>query len=210
MTRVFIVIGIRLYREGLVQLLGTQEGVTVVGAESDCRQAVARLEDAAPHVVLVETGMPNLDAMTEALAARSPNVPLVAMGISDSDSDVIACAEQGFAGYVTREGSVDELAAMLRGAASGELACSARTAATLMKRLGALAAEVRPATAMARLTRREREVAALMQEDLSNKEIAMRLRIEVATVKNHVHNVLDKLQVHRRSDAARLLLVPPR
>jgi DNA-binding NarL/FixJ family response regulator len=75
----------------------------------------------------------------------------------------------------------------------------------MMRRLGALAAERAPIPPDVRLTRREREVAALMREDLSNKEIATRLHIEVATVKNHVHNVLDKLQVHRRGEAARLL-----
>ncbi len=205
MTRVLIVVGIRLYREGLVQLLSTLEGLMVVGAESDGHRALMRLDHSAPDVALVEMGIPDLDAITHALDGRSPRIPLVVIGIADSDTEVVACAERGVAGYVTRDGSVEELAATIRGAARGELICSPRTAGTLMRRLGALAAELRPASAMARLTRREREVAALIREDLSNKEIATRLRIEVATVKNHVHNVLDKLQVHRRSDAARLL-----
>jgi DNA-binding NarL/FixJ family response regulator len=74
-----------------------------------------------------------------------------------------------------------------------------------MRRLAALAAERRPEAVSVSLTRREQEVAALMREELSNKEIATRLRIEVATVKNHVHNVLDKLRVHRRGEATRLL-----
>ena len=208
MTRVLIVIGIRLYREGLVQLLSADQGLFVVGAESDCEQAVLRLEETKPDVAIVEMGIANLEVITRALADRSPAVPLVAIGIADSDTEVVACAERGCVGYVTRDGSVEELAEMVRGAARGELTCSPRTAGTLMRRLGALAAELRPASAMARLTRREREVAALMQEDLSNKEIATRLRIEVATVKNHVHNVLDKLQVHRRSEAARLVSRP--
>jgi two-component system, NarL family, nitrate/nitrite response regulator NarL len=205
MTRVLIVVGVRLYREGLMQLLSARESLTVVGAESDGRGAALRLEETAPDVALVEMGVPDLDALTETLARRSRAIPLVAIGIADSDTEVIACAERGFAGYVTRDGCVDKLVATILDAAKGELTCSPRVAGTLMRRLGALAAELHPATSMARLTRREREIAALMREDLSNKEIAMRLRIEVATVKNHVHNVLDKLQVHRRSDAARLL-----
>jgi two-component system, NarL family, nitrate/nitrite response regulator NarL len=205
MTRVLIVVGVRLYREGLVQLLGARDGLIVVGAESDGRGAALRLEQTTPDVALVEMGLPDLDALTEALAGRSRAIPLVAIGIADSDTDVIACAERGFAAYVTRDGCVDELVATIRAAGKGELTCSPRIAGTLMRRLGALAAELHPASSMARLTRREREIAALMRQDLSNKEIATRLRIEVATVKNHVHNVLDKLQVHRRSDAARLL-----
>jgi two-component system, NarL family, nitrate/nitrite response regulator NarL len=210
MARVLIVVGIRLYREGLVQLLSAREGLIVVGAESDGCRAAERLDQTTPDVALVEMGLPDLDAITHALARRTPTVPLVAMGISDSDTDVLECAERGFAGFVTRDGSIDELVNTIRGAAKGELACSPRTAASLMRRLGALAAELRPTQAVVRLTRREREIAALMREDLSNKEIASRLRIEVATVKNHVHNVLDKLQVHRRSDAARMLSLRPR
>jgi DNA-binding NarL/FixJ family response regulator len=205
MTRLLIVVGIRLYREGLVQLLGAREDLTVVGAESDGRSAAQRLDRTSPDVTLVEMGLPDLDALTEALATQRRTIPLVAIGIADSDTDVIACAERGFAGFVTRDGCVDELVATICGAAKGELLCSPRVAGTLMRRLGTLAAELKPAPSLARLTRRERQIAALMRQDLSNKEIATQLRIEVATVKNHVHNVLDKLQVHRRSDAARLL-----
>jgi DNA-binding NarL/FixJ family response regulator len=205
MARVLIVVGVRLYREGLVQLLSAREDLIVVGADSDGCAAAQRLDQTAPDVALVEMGLPDLDAIRQALAGRTPTIPLVAMGIADSDTDVLECAERGFAGFVTRDGSIDELVSTIRGAAKGELTCSPRTAASLMRRLGTLAAELRPTQAGVRLTRREREIAALMREDLSNKEIAMRLHIEVATVKNHVHNVLDKLQVRRRSDAARML-----
>jgi DNA-binding NarL/FixJ family response regulator len=205
MTRVLIVVGIRLYREGLMQLLSAREGLTVVGAESDGRSAAQRLDQTSPDVALVEIGLPDLEALTQALTTQPRTIPLVAIGIADSDTDVIACAERGFAGFVTRDGCVDELVATICGAAKGELPCSPRVAGTLMRRLGTLAAELKPAPSLARLTRRERQIAALMRQDLSNKEIATQLRIEVATVKNHVHNVLDKLQVHRRSDAARLL-----
>src|SRR6185436_17682483 len=205
MTRVLIVVGVRLYREGLVQLLSQSQGLGVVGAESDGSHALARLDEMRPDVALVESGLPDLDTIVQALTRRTPPVPLVAIGIADSDTDVLACAERGFVGYVTRDASVEELARTVCEAARGELTCSARTAGILMRHLGMLAGQLRPASAAARLTRREREIAVLMGADLSNKEIATRLRIEVATVKNHVHNVLDKLQVHRRSDAARLL-----
>lgn len=207
MTRVLIVVGIRLYREGLMQLLSAREGLIVVGAESDGYHAAQRLDQTSPDVALIEMGLPDLDALTQALAARSRTIPLVAIGIADPDTDVVACAERGFAGFVTRDACVDELVATICGAARGELTCSPRVAGTLMRRLGALAAELQDTPSIARLTRRERQIAALMRQDLSNKEIATQLRIEVATVKNHVHNVLDKLQVHRRSDAARLLAI---
>ena len=205
MTRLLIVVGIRLYREGLAQLLSAQDGFVVVGTESHGSAAAAHLERLAPDVALVEMGIPELDTISQALAARSPQIPFVAIGIGESDSDVLACAERGAAGYLTRDASMEELTGTIRGAAAGEFVCTPHIAGTLIRRLAALASERKPEPSIPPLTRREREVAALMREDLSNKEIATRLCIEVATVKNHVHNVLDKLHVHRRVEATRLL-----
>jgi two-component system nitrate/nitrite response regulator NarL len=205
MTRVLIVASIRLYREGLAQLLNANGEFTVVGTDSTGRDAIERIDETAPDVTLVDMAIPDLSDISAAFATRSPRIPLVAVGITESDSEVLACAEMGIAGYVTRESSIAELAAALHGAAEGELFCSPRTAGILMRRVAELAADRNNNSSVALLTQREREVATLMCEALSNKEIASRLCIEVATVKNHVHNVLDKLNVHRRSEAVRLL-----
>ena len=80
-----------------------------------------RLDETAPDVVLVDMDIPDLGDISAAFAARSPRIPLVAIGITESDSEVLACAEMGIAGYVTRESSIAELAAALHGAADGEL-----------------------------------------------------------------------------------------
>jgi DNA-binding NarL/FixJ family response regulator len=207
MTRVLIVASIRLYREGLAQLLNANGDFTVVGTDSTGREAIQRVDETAPDVTLVDMDIPDLGDISAAFATRSPRIPLVAVGIAESDAEVLACAEMGIAGYVTRESSMSELAAALRGAADGELFCSPRTAGILIRRIAELAADRQQSdnSSVAMLTQREREVATLMCEGLSNKEIATRLCIEVATVKNHVHNVLDKLNVHRRSEAVRLL-----
>jgi DNA-binding NarL/FixJ family response regulator len=205
MTRVLVVIGIRLYREGLAQLLGAQDGFTVAGAESSGASAAMHLDRLAPDVALVEMGVPGMEAISRALVSRPSPIPLVAIGMGESVSELLACAERGAVGYVTKDASVEELTGTIRRAALGECVCTPHVAGALIRRLATLALERTPGPSAPPLTRREREVAALMGEDLSNKEIATRLRIEVATVKNHVHNVLDKLQVHRRAEAARLL-----
>jgi two-component system nitrate/nitrite response regulator NarL len=101
---------------------------------------------------------------------------------------------------VTQDASLDDLAGTIRGVLRGELRCPPRIAATLFKRVAALAAPGRPALATV-LTAREREVLAVLDEGLSNKQIAARLCIEIATVKNHVHHILEKLQVASRSEA---------
>jgi two-component system, NarL family, nitrate/nitrite response regulator NarL len=206
MTRVLIVASIRIYREGLAELLRTaNHEFAVVGTESTGREAMERVDETSPDVTLVDMDVPDVGDISTAFATRSPRIPLVAIGVTDSDSEVLACAEMGIAGYVTRESSITELTAALRGAADGELICSPRTAGILMRRVAELAADRPRNGCVDLLTQREREVAKLMCEDLSNKEIASRLCIEVATVKNHVHNVLDKLNVHRRSEVVRLL-----
>ena len=210
MIRIFVVVNIRPYREGLVQLLDAREESIVVGAAATGRDAVERLDETAPDVALVDRGIPDLDELSIALAERSPRIPLAIVGIADPESDVLACAEMGISGYITPESSIDELVATLQSVADGELICSPRTAGVLMRRLAELANGSCRNGTFALLTRREREVAALMCENLSNKEIAIRLSIEVATVKNHVHNVLDKLRVHRRAEAVRLLAHPMR
>ena len=123
---------------------------------------------------------------------------------------MLPLAEAGIAGWVTREASVDDLRATVASAAAGEAVFSPRLAASLLRRVAALASERRVGAQATPLTRRQREILALIDEGLSNKEIARRLSIEVATVKNHVHNILEKLEVTRRAEAAALVREPMR
>jgi DNA-binding NarL/FixJ family response regulator len=129
----------------------------------------------------------------------------VALSIVEEPDEVIAWAEAGISAYVSRDGSIDDVVGAITAAVSGELACTGRIAAALLRRVTVLSAENDADLPAARLTRREREIVALIDEGLANKEIATRLQIQVPTVKNHVHNVLEKLGVRRRSEAARRL-----
>jgi two-component system nitrate/nitrite response regulator NarL len=205
MIGVVVIGSIRLYREGLADLLGKQDGFAIVGSASDLRDDLAA---ATASVILLDMATPESYACAKVLRARYPSTPIVAIGIDDVETEILACAEVGAAAYVAREGSIDELVAAIRGASRGEFNCSSRMAGTLVRRLAALATAKEADLPAKRLTRREREIAALLQQDLSNKEIAVRLRIEVATVKNHVHNLLDKLNTHSRVQASRLLSQP--
>src|SRR5262249_33922961 len=112
----------------------------------------------------------------------------------------------GLSGFADHEDSASDLAQTIRAAARGEFRCSARTAGTLLRHVAELAArrENGPPAHAALLTDREREVILLLDEGLSNKQIATRLNIEVATVKHHVHHILEKLEASRRSQAVAL------
>lgn len=200
MVRLVIVAGIRLYREGLANVLAETGRVEVVGAFATADEAIARMAHDAPEIVLLDMAGGDALAAVPGVLAAVPGIKVVALGVADT-SDVLACAEVGAAAYVLRESSVDELVATITGAAREELRCSPRVAAALMGRVARLAAQTGSGSDSA-LTAREREIMALIDEGLSNKQIAKRLCIEVATVKNHVHHILDKLGARTRGEAA--------
>jgi len=205
--RVVIASDVLLYREGLAASLARDGRLDVAAAVSGA-DALAAAAQFAPGAVLVDASAEEGLAVARALHASFPSVRLIGFGISGGGAGVIACAEAGLAAFVDRDGTVDGLVAAVLGALRGELACSPRIAAMMCDRLASLAGARQEAAEP--LTRRERDVAALIAEGLSNKEIAIDLRIGPATVKNHVHNILDKLNVRRRAAiVARLRESPP-
>jgi DNA-binding NarL/FixJ family response regulator len=206
MTRgitVLIVAEIRLYREGVLQGL-RERGFDTVGVRSIGRGLNA-LVDVRPDVVLV-TADPRVGVdEIHAVMAAAPDARVVALAVPNAKGAMVACAEAGAAGFVTADESIEDLARVITNAAHDELACAPAITAALARRLATLAGEQPPAHAAARLTRRETEISDYLRSGLSNKEIASRLHIEVATVKNHVHHILEKLGLNRRAEVARHL-----
>jgi DNA-binding NarL/FixJ family response regulator len=137
-----------------------------------------------------------------ALAAAAPDVKLVVLAVPEVEGEVIAFAEAGASAYVTPDGSIDDLASVVLSVERGEVLCSPEMAAGLFRRVGVLARESQLDPIEEKLTTRELEVLRLIEEGLSNKQIATALSIELPTVKNHVHRILEKLHVKRRSEAA--------
>jgi two-component system nitrate/nitrite response regulator NarL len=204
MIQVMILSDIRLYREGLSELLSRREALTVVGTATAWQEAELRIEEFRPDVVLLDMAMPDSHGIARAIGRIAPAVRVVALGVRENGGEVVECAEVGIAGYVRRDGSLEDLIASVESASRGEWHSSPEVMADLLRRLAYLAAERADAEPDAPLTVRERQIARLIDRGLSNKEIAQELGIEIPTVKNHVHNLLEKLHVHRRSEAARL------
>jgi two-component system nitrate/nitrite response regulator NarL len=210
MIRIFIVSGIALYREGLSTLLASRAGMEVVGAAVDDSDAVARLRGTtvpAPDILLVDMSSASSSSAVRRLTQEVPDARVFAITVPNSENGVVACAELGVAGFVTTDASLNELVAALEGVASGDLICSPAIAGALLRRVAALAHERPQDDRLALLTGREREIVGLLADGLSNQQIAHRLYIELATVRNHVHNILGKLGVHRRAEAAALIRV---
>jgi two-component system nitrate/nitrite response regulator NarL len=204
-TRVLVVADVRLHRDGVAELLH-RDGRVRVSATAGASDDVPSDRPAADVVVLDTAAEGGLELVRRWTAARAG--PIVAIGVPEAEERLIAFAEAGVLGFVERDATVDELVAGVESAARGEATCPPRVATTLLRRLAFLTAPPPAAPDSSALTARERQIAALIADGLSNKEIAARLYIEVATVKNHVHNILEKLQVSRRGEAvARLRLV---
>jgi DNA-binding NarL/FixJ family response regulator len=198
---VFIVSDVRLLCDGLVLSLSQQPSLGVVGS-ADLTISPMDIAAARPDVVLLDVGTPGgLDTL---LAFRQglPDLKIVAIAVADIEQEVVACAEAGVSGFVSRNGSIQDLVAAVHCAVRNELVCSPRIAALLFSRIVALGSERSHSQDNSALTRREHEIASLMTQGLSNKEIARQLRIQNATVKNHIHSILGKLHVRRRGEVA--------
>jgi two-component system nitrate/nitrite response regulator NarL len=204
-TRVLILGQVGVHREALARSLGGDERVDVVGVAAGLEEALTALEEVGPEIVLVD--MPPTPAGANAvrtLVTAAPEIKVVALAVPEVESEVIAFAEAGASGYVARERSMDDLVAVVESVSRGECPLSPQIAATLFHSVATLARKRRGEPIEDRLTARELDVLGLIEEGLSNKEIAKALSIELPTVKNHVHSVLEKLNVHHRTEAAAL------
>ena len=200
--RIFIADDNCLLLEGLVTMLGEQEDFIVVGTAPSGRKALELIKESQPEVALIDIGMPDKDGLevTQILHQDVPTVKVIILGLVDLTDEIMACIEAGATGYVLKESSFDHLVDKIRSVHRNEAFCSPRMAASLFSRIAELTSEVKmqiPVDSI-KLTARELDVINLIAEGLPNKEIAKRLFIETQTVKNHIHNILDKLQLHNR------------
>jgi len=198
--RVLIADDHEVVREGLRTFLSLQEGIAVVGEAADGEAAVREAEHVRPDVVLMDLVMPRQDgvgAMRE-LRRRLPATRVIVLTSFAEDERLLPAIQAGAAGYLLKSVAPSELARAIRAAHRGEALLDPRVAARLVDALAQRPGEPPPA----RLTPREREVLALIGRGLSNKRIAFELGLSEKTVKTHVSNLLHKLGVTDRTQAA--------
>jgi DNA-binding NarL/FixJ family response regulator len=183
-------------------MLTELDDINVVGSAESGRETLDQIQKSRPNVALIDIGMPDKDGLdiTQALHKDLPEVKVIILGMPDLTEEIMTCIEAGAAGYVLKEASFEYLVESIHSVQRGEPFCSPRMAASLFSRVAELAREKIPENAI-KLTRREVEVINKIAEGFSNKEIAYKLSIELQTVKNHVHNILDKLQLQNRLEA---------
>jgi DNA-binding NarL/FixJ family response regulator len=202
--RVLIVDDHDLFRTGLRNLL-EEQGVTIVGEAPTGMEAVRIVRELAPDVVVMDLNMPAMGGVeaTRHIAGIAPLTRVLMLTISDEDSDVMDAILAGACGYLLKDASIQELVAGIRAAARGESLISPNIAAKVLQRVRATSAQPEIADMIrSELSDREIEVLKLIANGKDNALIAAELHISPKTVKNHISNILMKLQIDNRIQAA--------
>jgi DNA-binding NarL/FixJ family response regulator len=213
MIRTLIVHDVCLIRDLLAKALNDQDDIVVVGYANTPEDAMDFLREEECDVVLVNILLPQQGALnlTKAIAKKFNNTRVMVTGLLESRTAILQCLEIGAAGYVQQDDSVEDLITKVRHVARGEALVSPQVAGALIARLADLKRlatelngyqEISLQDQCTELTAREREILDLIGKGFTNQRIADELIIGVGTVKNHVHNILEKLDVHTRKQAA--------
>jgi DNA-binding NarL/FixJ family response regulator len=199
-VRFLVVDDCTLYRDGLASHLAADEGD--VRTAWDVHSLRDEIEDRQPDMILLNVGTRDSATLLR-VSVSVPGARVIAVGVSEEDeSQIVSCAESGVAGYHLRSESLDDLLTLIRRISGGESVCSPQVGAILLRRLSEVASLQQSQVPDAILTTREEEILRLLEEGMSNREIAHLLCIAVHTVKNHVHSILSKLGVRSRAEAA--------
>jgi DNA-binding NarL/FixJ family response regulator len=203
-VRVVVVDDHDLFRTGLRNLL-EEQGVNVIGEAANGQTAIRLVSEFAPDVVIMDLNMPGLTGVetTRHLAGIAPLTRVVVLTISADDDDVMNAVMAGACGYLLKDSSIQDLIVGIRAAAAGESLISPQIAAKVLQRLRSQSTnEDAAATIRAELSDREIEVLKLIANGKDNAQIARELFISPKTVKNHISNILMKLQIDNRIQAA--------
>lgn len=194
---------VRLLGDGLAACFSSRADLRAIAVVNDLASLRDKLATTETHVVLIDVtqGIDLFDV--RGIACDWPDVPLVALGLNEQRQEVIRCGRAGFAGYIARDASIDSLCNSLSEIVAGRLACPPDISGGLLRALFRRDSTAEESDLDLALTRRESEVLELLGRGFSNKEIANELCLSVATVKHHVHHVLEKLKLERRAQAMR-------
>ncbi|MQA95969.1 MAG: response regulator [Streptosporangiales bacterium] len=204
--RVLVVDDHALFRRGLEMVLSENEGIEVVGEAGDGHEAVEMAGDTLPDVVLMDVRMPKRSGIEACTSIKDvvPSAKIVMLTISDEEEDLFEAIKAGASGYLLKEISIEEVASAVRKVYHGQSLINPSMASKLIAEFASMAkkGEERPQQVPApKLTDREMEVLRLVARGLNNRDIAKELFISENTVKNHVRNILEKLQLHSRMEA---------
>jgi DNA-binding NarL/FixJ family response regulator len=201
--RVLVVDDQELFRRGLTMLLAIEPGIEVIGEAGDGVEGTSLAASAAPDVVLLDIRMPKRSGIEACLAIKEavPITKIIMLTVSDEEADLYEAVKSGASGYLLKDSSIEEVAQAVRVVADGQSLISPSMAVKLIDEFKQMSRPERDHVPGLRLTDRELEVLRLVARGMNNREIAKDLYISENTVKNHVRNILEKLQLHSRMEA---------
>ena len=199
-----------LFREGLATILAAQPDFEVVGEASDGLEVLVKARKLEPHLILMDVGMPGCDGVeaTQRIKQEFPDVTIVMLTVRNESEKLFEAIKSGAQGYLLKSIRSQKLVALLRGAVQGEAAITPSMGGLMLEEFRRLSRQPRrtlPDDSMA-LTPREQQVLSLAAEGASDKEIAQSLTVSIHTVKSHIRNILAKLHLNHRHEAATFAL----
>jgi DNA-binding NarL/FixJ family response regulator len=205
--RTIIVDDHALFRRGLEMVLESESDIELVGQASDGAEAVEKAAESLPDVVLMDIRMPRSNGIEacRAMKEEAPSAKIVILTISDEEEDLFEAIRAGASGYLLKDIPLDEVADAVRAVHGGQSLINPSMAGKLLTEFATLAkrddSERTQQVPAPRLTEREMQVLKLVARGMNNRDIAKELFISENTVKNHVRNILEKLQIHSRMEA---------
>ncbi len=199
-----------LFREGLANLLNAQPDLEVVGEASDGLEVLVKARKLRPDLILMDIGMPGCDGVeaTQRIMVELPDTIIVILTVRDEDEKLFKAIQSGAQGYLLKSISSQELVSLIRGAVNGEAAITPALGGRMLEEFRRLSRRAGPVPAgdTTVLTSREKEVLSLVAQGASDQEIAEKLVISIHTVKTHMRNILSKLHLNHRHEAAQYAL----
>ena len=203
--RVLVVDDHVLFRRGLDMVLGQEPDIALVGEAGDGAEAVAKAADLLPDIVLLDVRMPRRSGIEACAAIKevAPTTRIIMLTISDDEADLYDAVKAGASGYLLKEISIDEVSAAIRAVAGGQSLISPAMASKLLSEFASMIKKSDDSRQIPapHLTERELDVLKLVARGMNNREIGAKLFISENTVKNHIRNILEKLQLHSRMEA---------
>lgn len=204
-TKILIIEDNRVLRDGIAAMINDEPDMHVSASTGNGFEAISKASASNPQVILLDIGLKNSNesSIVQSLRRKLPDAKVIGMGLIPTQSDIVEFIESGASGFILKDATVKDFLATIRAVVNGEKVLPTSMTGSLFTHVVdvALRKKVKVTNAV-RMTKREREVIALIAEGLSNKDIAVELNIATHTVKSHVHNIMEKLALHSRLQIA--------
>jgi two-component system NarL family response regulator len=205
--RILLVEDNRILRDGITALLDKEKDFTVTGLCDGGRDVVAMASNVKPHVVLLDLGLESQNSLeiVENLKKEFPGIKIIGMGLAPSQADIMEFVQAGADGFILKDATLEDVANTIRSVSAGRTVLPSSMTTSLFFQIAehAILKGKRNLRGATRMTQREKEIIALISDGMSNKQIASNLNIATFTVKSHVHNILEKLELQSRLQIAR-------